>query len=31
LDILVMNNFIIHKTNQDSSHFLDYKNKYELD
>jgi carbamoyltransferase len=31
LDILVMNNFIIHKTNQDSSLLLDYKNKYELD
>jgi len=31
LDILVMNNFIIYKTNQDSSLLLDYKNKYELD
>ena len=31
LDILVMNKFIIHKTNQDSSLLLDYKNKYELD
>jgi hypothetical protein len=26
-----MNKFIIHKTNQDSSLLLDYKNKYELD
>ena len=31
LDILVMNNFIVHKTNQDTSLLLDYKNKYELD
>jgi carbamoyltransferase len=31
LDILVCNNFILHKDNQNKDLFKDYKNKYELD
>jgi carbamoyltransferase len=31
LDILVMNNFVAHKKDQDPTLLLDYKNKYDLD
>ena len=31
LDILVLNNFVAYKSNQDLKLLLDYKNKYELD
>jgi hypothetical protein len=31
LDILVCNNFILYKDNQNKNLFKDYKNKYELD
>ena len=31
LDMLVIENFILHKENQDKSLIKDYKNKFELD
>jgi carbamoyltransferase len=31
LDILVCNNFILYKENQNNNLIKDYKNKYELD